>query len=72
MEFIDCEADDKCFLEDEDLRRMELEELQHQTEFRDDENIANKDPSLYRLANVTRSCSDAEMDPFYNQVIKRY
>lgn len=63
MEFIYCEADveDKVYLGDEDMRRMELEELQHQTEYIDDENIANEGLFFYRLFNVTKSYSDAEM-----------
>ena len=74
MEFTGCEADleDNVSLGDEDLRQIQLEKLQYQTEFIDDESIAEVDLCFYGLTNITRFYSDAENDAFDIRDIEKY
>ena len=51
---------------------MELEELQFQTEFIDNESVADKYPSFHGLTNVARSYSDARNGAFEDQDIEVY
>lgn len=74
MELIGYEAcvEDNISLGNEDLRPIELENLQYQTEFIGEERIAEEHLSFYGLTNILRSYSDAENEAFDNQDIERY